>query len=342
MFAGNPPRGGHFMMPLIKQFCTIQLRRKYGAYSQDYRVLTDCQLELMERYPVDCFNVLGYPYREASDCGLDVTFPEDDQPIAHGTLVKRPEDLQSLRWPDPEDGPLMSDRINAIRAFRRARPDIVAMGAVEAPFAQACTFLGIQETMLALYDRPEFVHKLIDWILPHEIRFALAQIEAGAAIVFVGDALASQVGPAAYEAHIVEAERRLIDAIQAAGAAARLHICGNISGILPSVARIGARFLDIDYLVDIAAACAIAVETAPDTFLVGNLHPVTGLLEGGPDHVRQVCRDCEARTAGFGNLILSPGCDVPPATPADNYEALVRFGWKFAQEHIEAEIDWKC
>ena len=34
--------------------------------------------------------------------------------------------------------------------------------------------------MLALYDRPEFLRELIDWIIPHEIDFALAQIEAGA------------------------------------------------------------------------------------------------------------------------------------------------------------------
>lgn len=328
LLAGDPPAAGHFMMPLIKQFCAIQLGRKYGAYSQDYRVLTDCQLELEERWPIDCFNVLGYPYREASDCGLPVTFPEDDQPVAHGTLVREPGDLRALRWPAPDDGPLMSDRLNAIRAFRRARPDMVAMGAVEAPFAQACTFLGIQETMLALYDRPDFVRELIEWITPHEIDFALAQIEAGAAIIFIGDSLASQVGAAAYAAHIVEAECRVVDAIQSAGAAARLHICGDITPILKPVLRTGARMLDIDYPVAIAAACTAAAEAPPGTYVVGNFHPVTGLLQGDPDDVQAVCRACETQADGCDNFILSPGCEVPPETPAENYEALIRFGWK--------------
>ena len=53
---------GHFTMPLIKQFCAIQTNRKYGQYSQDYRVLTQCQLELNQRHPIDAFNVLGYRY----------------------------------------------------------------------------------------------------------------------------------------------------------------------------------------------------------------------------------------------------------------------------------------
>ena len=97
----------------------------------------------------------------------------------------------------------------------------------------------------------------------------------------------------------------------------------------PSVAEPWGR--DLDYPVALAAACAVAAATAPRTFVVGNFNPVAGLLVGGPAQVQEVCRSCERQAAGCDNFILSPGCEVPPATPAENYEALVRFGWRFGQ-----------
>ena len=319
----------HFMMPLVKQFCTIQTGRKYGRYSQDYRVLTECQIEVLERFPIDIFNVLGYPYREAADCGLKVSFPDDAQPISQGPLIKGPEDLGKINWPVPHEGRLMSDRINAIRSFKQLRPDIVAMGAVEAPFAQACTFMGIQQVMTACLDAPGIVKQLIDWIEPREISFALAQIQAGAEIIFVGDSLASQVGPVVYERLIVASEARVVQAIQEAGASARLHICGDINNIMSLVANVGAEFIDVDFPVDIPHACNIVAKLHRESYVVGNFHPVEVLLHGSSQDVRDACLACEEQANGLDNFILAPGCEVPPATPAENYRSLIEFGWKF-------------
>lgn len=319
---------GHFSMHLIKQYCTMQLNEKYGEYSQDYRVLADCQNRIMERQPIDAFQAMGYPYREAADCGLNVTFPEDSQPKHYGVLIESPEDLAKLHWPAPHDGRLMSDRINAIREFKRLRPDIVAMGTCEAAFAQANTFLGIEQTMMGLYDQSEFVREVLEWILPHEIEFALAQVEAGAEIIFLGDSLASQVSAEIYADYIFDTEKRLIAAIQDAGASARLHICGDMNHIIDKVAQTGAIFIDADYQVDLPRACRIVAEANPKAYVAGQFDPVTVLLQGTPDDVRRTCRENEQAAAGFDNFILTPGCEVPPATPAENYDALLEFGWK--------------
>jgi uroporphyrinogen-III decarboxylase len=319
---------GHFMMPLVKQFCTVNTGAQYGRYSQDYRVLTACQLEIMERYPIDIFNCLGYPYREAGDCGLPVEFPQDAQPTSHGVLVHTREDLATLDWPDPHQGPLMSDRIRAIAEFKRLRPDIVAMGACEAPFALACTFLGIERAMLLLCEDADFLLDVMRWIEPHSQRFVAAQIEAGADMIFMGDSLASQVGRRFYADYILESERRMIHAVQAAGVPVRLHICGNITGILELVAGAGARFIDVDYPVDLTKACRVAADLSPGSYVVGNFDPVEVLLRGKPDDVRQACRRCEREAAGLDNFILAPGCEVPPATPVENYQAMLEFGWK--------------
>lgn len=327
---------GHFMMPLVKQFCTLNTGASYGAYSRDHRVLTRCQLEMERRYPIDAFNCLGHPYREAADCGLTVTFPEDAQPVAHGPLLRDRSDLDGLHWPNPADGPLMSDRIAAVRGFKQARPDLAVIGACEAPFAQANTFLGLQRAMLSLYDDPDLLHAVMDWVEPRALRFALAQIDAGAEILFIGDALASQVGVKLYVEHIFPGEKRMVQAIQATGAVARLHICGDITGMLDHVVATGARMIDIDYPVDLGRACRTVAGIDPDAFVVGNFNPVTVLLQGTPADVHATCRACEEQAAGLDNFILSPGCEVPPATPPANYEAMVRFGWKFGTGNTSA------
>jgi MtaA/CmuA family methyltransferase len=316
------------MMPLVKQFCTINTGARYGPYSRDYRVLTRCQWEIIERYPIDIFNCLGYPYREAGDCGLHVEFPEDAQPKADGVLVRTREDLAGLDWPNPYQGPLMSDRIHAIAEFKRLRPDIVAMGACEAPFALANTFLGIERAMLSLYEDPALLLDVMRWIEPHSLRFITAQIEAGADMIFMGDSLASQVNRRFYCEYILGSETRMVQAVQALGVPVRLHICGDINGILDQVAATGARLIDVDYPVDLAQACRTVADVSRGSYVAGNFDPVEILLRGKPDNVREACRRCERQAAGFDNFILAPGCEVPPATPVENYQALLEFGWK--------------
>lgn len=319
---------GHFSMHMIKQYCTVHLNGKYGEYSQDYRVLTDFQSRMMERHPIDLFQAMGYPYREASDCGLNVKFPEDSQPMHYGVLVETREDIDKINWPKPNEGRLMSDRINAIKEFKRIRPDIVAMGTCEAAFAQANTFLGIEASMMALYDHTDLLHEVIEFILPHEIEFALAQIEVGAEIIFIGDSLASQVSADLYREYIFDSELKLIKAIQDTGTPARLHICGDMNHIADQVVQTGARFIDVDYQTDLPRICQLLADANPQAYTVGQFDPVSVLLQGTPDDIRSACRANEKDTEGFSNYILSPGCEVPPPTPMENYDVLLEFGWK--------------
>ncbi len=47
--------------------------------------------------------------------------------------------------------------VTTCREFKKLRPDIVMMGACEAPFAQACTFLGVERAMMLLHEDPQFL-----------------------------------------------------------------------------------------------------------------------------------------------------------------------------------------
>jgi len=304
-------------MPLIKQFCARQVGISFRDYNRDHRVLVECQLRMRERWDIDCFNVTGFAYREAGDCGLPLTWLADAPPHPDGVLVTERRDIAALRWPAPWDGPLMSDRLAAIRLFKERRPDIAVHGWVEGPFAQAATFHGLEQTMADLVLEPDLLRALMDYIVPHEAAFARAQLDAGAEIIGIGDAAASVIGPASYREVVLPYERELIRAIHAHGGLVKLHICGDITHLLPDIARTGADMVDIDWMVDLRRARAVL---GTEVCLCGNFDPVAVLLQAGPDDVRDACRRCivEAGTP----FVLSAGCEVPPDTPADNFGAM--------------------
>jgi uroporphyrinogen-III decarboxylase len=55
------------------------------------------------------------------------------------------------------------------------------------------------------------------------------------------------VSPELYREFCFERERKLVEHIHSLGAYAKIHICGNISAILPDVIRTGADIIDIDH-----------------------------------------------------------------------------------------------
>ena len=305
------------VMPLIKQFCTRRLGKDYAEYNRNGRVLVECQMEIHGRFDFDCFNVLGYPYREAGDCGLPLSWPPDALPRAEGILVRTQDDIKNIRWPAPENGPLMHDRLRAIELFKNHRPDVAVLGWVEGVFAQAMTFLGLDQGLMDLLTEPDLIRRLLDFILPHEIAFAEAQVKAGADIIGIGDAAASLVNRRQYQEFILPYEKLLIDAVRKTGAPVKLHICGNITHLLNDIASLNADVIDIDWMVDLREARRIL---GPTVCLCGNFDPVTVLLQSTPEAVKQACLRClrEAQSP----YVLSPGCEVPPDTPAENFAAL--------------------
>ncbi len=305
------------VMPLIKQFCTRQLGKNYSEYNRDYRVLVEYQLQIHDRFSFDCFNVLGYPYREAGDCGLPLSWPSDALPRAEGILVRTPDDMKNIRWPLPENGPLMRDRLQAIELFKKHRPDVAVLGWVEGCFAQAMTFRGLDQGLMDLVMEPDLLRRLLDVILPHEIAFAEAQVKAGADIIGIGDAAASLVGREQYIEFILPYEKKLIQAVRKTGTPVKLHICGNITHLLGDITALDADMIDIDWMVNLREARRIL---GPKVCLCGNFDPVRVLLQSTPSEVRAACLAC-IREAGFP-FVLAPGCEVPPDTPAENFAVI--------------------
>jgi MtaA/CmuA family methyltransferase len=189
------------------------------------------------------------------------------------------------------------------------------MGWVEGAFAEAADLYGFSEVLLAPYDRPEWLSDLLEFCTEMEIAFARAQVAAGADIIGLGDAIASQVSPAMYEQYALPYEQRIFAAVHEMGALARLHICGNTTGILGLMPQSGADIIDLDWMADIGRAAELFGTAA----VCGNQDPVRVMLNGTPEEVREKVLDCLNR--GGPRVISNAGCEIPDGTPVANLHA---------------------
>jgi MtaA/CmuA family methyltransferase len=229
--------------------------------------------------------------------------------------------LASLKIPDPLGGGRMNNGIKALALFKeRVGKEKIIEGWVEGPIAEAADLRGINTLMLDFFDDPAFVRDLFAFVIEMELRFARAQVNAGADVIGVGDAAASLVGPQIYDEFIWPCEKKLVDGIHALGAKVRMHICGNTRRILEGIGKLGCDIVDLDSMAPISEA---RQKMGPGQIVLGNLNPVTVLRNGNPAGVTADTAECH-RQAG-PRFIVGAGCAVPRDTPPENLRALCAY-----------------
>jgi len=310
-------------MPITMMFAADRIGAPYGKYAADYRLLVEGQLRTAEQFGFDYVSGISDPAREAADCGAAVHFFDDQPPAIDETnaLLADKTKLSGLTIPDPLGGGRMHDRVRAVELFRqKVGGQLLIEGWIEGPCAEAADLRGINHLMLDFLDEPAFVNDLLAFVFEMELRFAKAQVEAGADLIGMGDAAASLVGPAIYDEFIWPYEKKLVDAIHAMGAKVRLHICGNTNRILGGMGRLGCDIVDLDYLVPVAKA---REAMGPDQVLLGNINPVATLRNGTPELVREQLAQCRAEAGP--RYIVGAGCEVPRDTAHANLAAMRDF-----------------
>lgn len=305
---------------IMMTFAAHRIGQPLSRYYLEHRILCQANLAMLEDFSLDIVQAISDPYREAVDFGLEVEFPQDGLPIRRAPLLEEPSDLDKLKPPDPHTGSRMSDRLAAIRLLReQVGGEAPIMGWVEGALAEAADLRGEGTLLLDLYDRPGWVRELLELCAQVGSAFARAQVQAGADIIGLGDAIASQLSPSMYQEFALTYEQRIFAAVHEMGALARLHICGDITHLLPFVADSGADIVDLDWMVDIRKAAEILGEHPA---ICGNFDPVAIMLQATPEQVRDATLDC--LRWGGPRCISAAGCEIPDGTPPQNLLAQAR------------------
>ncbi len=315
--------------PILMQFAAHEIGRSYRDYYLDQRVLAESWMACMKRYGAETAMLVSDPGREAEAYGGNFIHPEESVPHCKVYPVISMEDVEALK---PLDRTALlaaertRDRVDGARLLRsklgaNGNPVALLTGWVEGPLAEACDIAGVSEMLMKLMLEPDFTGALMRTCLETGKIFAALQAEAGCDIIGVGDAICSQISADTYREHVWELHRELFESIHKSGALVKLHICGNISHLLPLLRESGADIIDLDWQVDMDRAWK---ELGPKIIRSGNLDPAAVLERLTPVEIQSRTRQLVGSEKGRA-FILSGGCEITPLTPAENLLAMRSF-----------------
>ena len=312
-------QGRPFFRPILMQFAAHYVGKTYRDFYLDHETLVAANIACRDDFGMDAVGLISDPAREAEAFGAPFIYPEESVPTCTDLPIKTLADVDALQNPDVAQAARTRDRIAGAALFRRRLGDRVPIiGWIEGPLAEACDLVGVSEMLLKLALDPVFSRRLLEKMVPTAKAFALAQIEAGCDIIGMGDAICSQISPAMYAAYIKDLHKEIIEFIHAHGALVKVHICGDITHLLPHLREVGPDIVDLDWMVDMEAAYQAL---GPEIIRAGNLDPARVVEQQSAEAVFAQTRTLVERERGRP-FILSAGCEITPLTPPENLLAM--------------------
>lgn len=303
--------------PILMQFAAEFIGSDYACFASDFNTLVKSNEACAKYFGIDQLSCISDPYRETHGFGSRIEYMKDAPPHSTHPLCDS-NDMSQLLEPDPLKSERMLDRVNAIKLYKEKFGDEYSvLGWIEGPAASAATLRDVSNFLVDLVIDEPFVCELMDKCVEVGIAFAKAQVDAGADTIGIGDAIASQVPPDVYENLILPREKKLIRAIKDMGAYVKLHICGNITHLLPGISRLDIDIIDVDYMVNLAEVRKMLPKRVT---IAGNIDPVKGILFGTPESIwGKIIDDYQL----VGNpYMVNAGCEIPSGTPNENLKAL--------------------
>jgi len=316
------------VFPLLMSFSAKKLGITYRTYATDGHALAESQLKVMEMFNIDAITVCSDAFRVSADLGGEMVFPEAKPPFLAKPIVTSENDLKMLKKPDVSNPKgRMADRIRGVTELARsAGKSCMVVGWVDMPFAEACSVCGVTEFMMLMYDDPELAHKVLEFLTDIVIDFAVAQVEAGAAMIGGGDAATSLISPQLYREFALPYEQKVCEAVHKAGGLVKLHVCGNTTKLLQDMVLSGADLFNVDHMVDFS----YAAETYGKASLAfkGNIDPVEDMLFATPEECEKKVMQLIQKAQGK-KYMVSPGCEVPADVSDEVFAAFCNASKKF-------------
>lgn len=166
-----------------------------------------------------------------------------------------------------------------------------------------------------LRKKKEEAHRYMQFVTDEIIKFARAQIDAGADIIAISDPSGTGeiLGPKLFEEYTVKYNNMIWDALQKETMGKIMHICGQMKNVYPQAELIHSDVLSFDSCVSMREAREHLKKHA----LMGNVSTWT-LEFGQPEKVEQLAVKCWRD----GSNIISPACGLGTKSPLTNIQAI--------------------
>lgn len=325
-------------------------RLSFREYSEDPIVMMDFQLRAAEWRANSvahfCDDQAGTPerftvtvdmqrYFDAGFFGAPVEYPPNQTPttppILSGGNKYR---LFDEGLPDPLSGGIfsrahrfyeaMAQRIRNGFTYQQ-RPVVIAPFGLETdgPLTVAMNLRGV-ELHTDMYDDPDYVHALLDFITEgtiarikaHRRFFGLPEVSD--AWNYADDAV-EMISTEMLQEYVLPAHRKLKEALTTADRIS-IHLCGNAARHFRLLRdALGVYSFDTGYPVDLGQ---LREELGPEVELLGGPR-VSLLLQATPDQVSaETKRILQSGVMAGGRFILREANDLAPGTPLENLRAM--------------------
>jgi uroporphyrinogen decarboxylase len=319
------------VFPLVSQWCV----RQAGFFVYDAIFNAEkyvyAQYYCLREFGYDMVRDLAGTHCESEAMGSKLNFPKDAFPSVSEFAIKDlPNDLRKLRVPDPyRDGrmPIVLEGIHRLKELCRGETPVMAY--LQAPFRHASMLRGPDKILRDVYKDAEMVQELLELCVVTQIVWGTALVHVGADILFISDPMASgdMISPKIWMTFAHPYTTRVVSALKKLGIKMIMHICGDTSDRLQSMADTGVDCLSLDNKVNMAEARKVLGDRIA---LMGNLDPSGMLMFGSAEQVEgEGLNLLDSASGTRRNYILSSGCGVPISTPPENIRAMVRAAKKF-------------
>ena len=250
---------------------------------------------------------------EAEILGCQLVWAEDSPPSV-ATHPLQQSDLIPSQLPTENDGRLPMI-LKVMRQMKDAVGEHTALyGLITGPFTLTSHLRGT-EIFMDIIERPDYVHELLAYANQVAMRMAELYLAAGMDVIAVVDPVISQISPRHFKKFMSTPFTNLFTFIREKGALSSFFVCGDATKNIEPMCMTGPDCIAVDENVDMLAAQNITERF--NVTLEGNIPLTSRMLLGTQQDNMQYVIEMMDRL-NHHNLIISPGCDMPYATPVEN------------------------
>ncbi len=296
----------------------VELMDKCNTYFPD--VHTDA--DKMAKLAATGHEILGFdsiaPYfsvqQEAAALGLNVDWGRKDlMPDHRGHLYNEPEEIEiPNNFIDHIATKTVIDSLKLLK--NRYNNEVCLIGKVMGPWTLAYHLFGIENFLIDTIEAPDKIDEILRILKDVSLKFAEAQIEAGADFVTLADhATGDLISPQGYARFLKPIHQEMAKEFDGLFI---LHICGRTVDRMPDIAETG---LDVFHFESKNTPEEARNAVGNKIILTGNVNNPETLLSGSKEDIKK-----EVFAALDANIeMISPECAIPLTTPISNLKAIV-------------------
>ncbi|GAB1475451.1 uroporphyrinogen decarboxylase family protein [Bacillota bacterium] len=303
------------LMLLLSLYGAKERQMKPKDYFSSPVNIIKTQLFMRHKYRNDCLYTFTYAAAEIEAFGGEVIFYDDGPPNSGEPVIKRYEQIDSLKVPDIKECKSLKNVLEATEGLKKVVGDSVPIiGVVMSPYSLPVMQMGFEKYIELIYSMPEMYRKLMSINTEFCVSWANAQLEAGATAIGYFDPLAS---PEIIDRNTYIKSGYPVDcsAISRIKGATATHLAsGAVLPVLEDIIATKTAMLGVGPKEDIGA---IKKAAGKRIALLGNLNGIDMLSWSEADAVKQVKTTIEKAGRGGGLLLSDCHGEIPYQVPED-------------------------